>query len=97
MFKYLYIMISKVALLVVVFIGLILITVNIVNYEQKPQEKVVEYRYIPRTLEEEQAEPVYVSDIFKTMFSQQSPWIFSVQDIDRKKQEAVNKFFISQY
>ena len=90
-------MISKVALLIIVFIGIILITINIVNYEHKCPSKTVEYRYIPRTLEEDEAEPVYVSDIFKTMFSQQSPWIFSVQDIDRKKQESVNKFFISQY
>jgi hypothetical protein len=90
-------MISKIALMIIVFIGILLITINIVNHEHKCPTKTVEYRYIPRTLEEEQAEPVYVSDIFKTMFSQQSPWIFSIQNFDRKKQEAVNKFFISQY
>ena len=90
-------MISKVAILVIVFMGLALILVNVVQHEQKCPTKTVEYRYIPRTLEEEEAEPVYVSDIFKTMFSQQSPWIFSIQNLDRKKEEAVNKFFISQY
>lgn len=89
-------MISKVSILIMIFIGLILIIVNMVQDNQKCPAKEIEYRYIPRTLEEEEAEPVYVSDIFKTMFSQQSPWIFSIQNMDRKKQEAVNKFFISQ-
>lgn len=90
-------MISKMGILVVIFIGILLITINIVNNRKKCEKPKVEYRYIPRTFDEEQAEPVYVSDIFKTMFSQQSPWIFSVQDYDNKKQEAVNKFFINQY
>jgi len=72
-------------------------TINIVKHDYKCPEKVVEYRYIPRTFEEEQLEPVYASDIFKTMFAQQSPWIFTVQNYDRDKQERVNRFFISQY
>ena len=90
-------MISKVAILIIIFIGFMLMIINVVQHEQKCPEKTIEYRYIPKTLEEEQADPAYVSDIFKTMFSQQSPWIFSIQNFDRKKQEAVNKFFISQY
>lgn len=90
-------MISKAALLIIIFIGIWLITINLVYDSQSPPKPKIEYRYIPRTLEEEQLEPVFVSDIFKTMFSQQSPWIFSVKNLDRKKQESVNKFFISQY
>jgi hypothetical protein len=90
-------MISKAALLIIIFIGIWLITINIIKDSQSCPEPKIEYRYIPRTLAEEQAEPVYVSDIFKTMFSQQSPWIFSVNNMDRQKQESVNKFFISQY
>ena len=64
--------------------------------EQTCKEKVIEYRYLPRTFEEEQSQPVYVSDIFKTMFSNQSPWLFSIQNNDKKKTEEMNKFFISQ-
>ena len=90
-------MISKVALLIIIFIGILLITINLIYDSQSIPKPKIEYRYLPRTLEEEQMEPVYVSDIFKTMFSQQSPWIFSVKNLDRKKQESVNKFFISQY
>lgn len=90
-------MIQKTGLLIILFIGILLVTINIVKNIKQPEKKVIEYRYIPRTFEEENAEPVYVSDVFKTMFSQQSPWIFSVQNYDNKKQEEVNKFFISQY
>lgn len=35
--------------------------------------KTVEYRYIPRTLQEEQKDPVKVSDIFKSMFENREP------------------------
>ncbi len=90
-------MISKYALLIIIFFGILLMTISIIKHENKCPANTIIYRYIPRTLEEEEAEPVYVSDIYKTMFSQQSPWIFSIQDMDRKKQESVNKFFISQY
>ena len=88
----------KSVILVIIFIGIILIAIEVVRIQvglvdQKPQ---IEYRYIPRTFEEEQKEPVYVSEIFETMFSQPSPWIISIRDFDRKKQEKVNSYFISQ-
>ena len=57
---------------------------------------IVEYKYIPRTFEEEMEQPVYVSQIFETMFSQPSPWLLSIRNYDRRKQEAVNAYFISQ-
>jgi|SaaInlStandDraft_4_1057021.scaffolds.fasta_scaffold172980_1 hypothetical protein len=88
---------SKFIILAVLFAGLILITISLTrNSTQCPKAKIV-YRYIPKTFEEEQAEPVYVSDIFKTMFSQKSPWIRSVESLDLKKTESVNKYFASQY
>lgn len=90
-------MISKLALLVIIFIGLILITINLTKQFINPQQPEIIYRYIPQTLEEQEAEPMYVSDIFKTMFSQQSPWIFSVQNLDVKRTEEMNKYFVSQY
>ncbi len=90
-------MISKVALLILVFIGILFITINIVKTEQIYPKQQIIYRYIPRTFDEEQEDPAYVSDIFKVMFSQQSPWVYSVSNIDRRKQEEINKFFINQY
>ena len=78
-------------------IGIILIIIyyfsnNIIgNYE--PQ---IIYKYIPRTLEEEETQPIYVSQIFKTMFTQPSVWINSIEDDYFRKQEDINKYFISQ-
>jgi len=60
------------------------------------EKEHIVYRYIPRSLKEEEEEPVYVSEIFKKMFSEQSPWISSSQDLDVRKVEALNKYFISQ-
>jgi len=87
----------KFEILTIVFIGIILMTISIVQSTYKCPEKQVIYKYVPKTFEEEQDNPTYVSDIFVTMFSQQSPWVYSVQNFDRKKQEDINKFFISQY
>ena len=61
------------------------------NVEQK-----VVYRYIPRTLEEEMETPIYISEIFKTMFSQPSTWIDSTDDDAIRRKENMNKYFISQ-
>ena len=60
-----------------------------------PTEKIV-YKYIPKTFEEEQDEPVYVSDIFKTMFTQPSPWIIAVNEHKEAKEANINNFFVSQ-
>jgi hypothetical protein len=90
-------MISKVALLILVFIAILLITINVIKSDQIcPQQQIV-YRYIPRTFEEEQEDPAYVSDIFKVMFSQQSPWVYSISNIDRAKQASIRDFFVNQY
>ena len=84
-------------MLIIIFLGILSITVSVVKTNQNcPGEKII-YRYIPRTFEEEQSEPVYVSDIFGAMFKQDSPWIRSMNDVDTRKHEAINKYFISQY
>jgi hypothetical protein len=54
------------------------------------------YKYIPRTLEEEEESPVYVSQIFKAMFEQPSVWINSIKDDYMKHDEVLNKYYISQ-
>ena len=73
-------MTSKFIMLILIFIGVLFITISMVQSSaQCPEPKII-YRYLPRTFEEVSNEPVYVSDIFKTMFTQQSPWIRSVQN-----------------
>lgn len=73
----------KSIILLIIFIGILFVTIETVKIyvaSLKEQPKV-EYRYIPRTFDEEQLEPVYVSEIFSNLFSQSSPWIMSVRRI----------------
>jgi hypothetical protein len=64
------------------------------KYNLLPKE-IIEYRYLPRSPKEEMDEPVFPSDIFSTMFSQPDPWILTLNDLDTRKREDINKFFIS--
>ena len=73
---------------ILLVIAIIFIAIGITRAEQlsKPQKETI--RYIPRTLEEEQKEPVKVEKLFKTMFEQQTPWIGSFNNyniVDRRK------------
>lgn len=83
-------------LILFMFIGILFITINLVKTENQCPENKIIYRYIPRTLDEEQDSPAHVTDIFSTMFSQPSPWINSVDSMMLRKRENVNQFFISQ-
>ena len=85
--------------LLFLMIGIILLIVYfITNNElsQRCDNKTI-YKYLPRTLKEEEETPVFVSDIFKTMFQQPSVWINSIKDDYYSNSEVVNKnIFISQ-
>ena len=39
----------------------------------------IEYRFVPRTFQEEQENPAMVSDIFGGLFTNQEPWIHAGQ------------------
>ncbi len=58
--------------------------------------KKIVYKYLPRSLEEEQESPVFVSQVFKAMFEQPSVWINSIKDDYVRKNEVLNKYYISQ-
>ena len=82
-------------LLLILGIVLIVIYININSQISQVQEKIV-YKYIPQSLTEEEESPVYVSEIFKTMFSQPSTWIDSIDADAIRRQEGLNNYFISQ-
>ncbi len=94
--------ITIIILLLLLFIGTIFIVINITKIKTQRQTQLsqtspkVIYKYIPRTFEEEQEDPIPVSDVFETLFSQPSPWIASVRTFDRKKQEKINNYFVNQ-
>lgn len=84
-------------LIILLFIGIMFVVIDLVKTEKEcPQNKII-YRYIPRTLDEELDSPAYVTDIFRTMFSQPSPWINDIDNMMLRKREDINQFFISQF
>ena len=86
------------SIILIFMIGLTLIVLGIAKNNLMPNKRYdkVIYRYIPRTFEEEQRDPPLVSDIFETMFSQPDPWVTSMRYYDVRKQENVNRYFITQ-
>ena len=86
----------KLIFIVILFIGIMFMTINIVKDSHKCQKKEIIYRYIPRTFDEEQEDPVYVSDVMKTLFSLKSPWIYNVADIEIHKQASIRDFIANQ-
>jgi len=82
--------------IITLIIGIILLVIYyILNREEGFKQNIV-YKYIPRTLKEDEESPIFVSEIFKTMFTQPSVWIDSINiDQDRMK-DKIDKFYISQ-
>ena len=83
-------------ILMLFILGITLITASVSKSigESNPifkKEKII-YRYIPRSLVEEQEDPVFVSEIFGTMFSQSSTWLKGMNDLDTRKKEASNLY-----
>lgn len=89
-------MISKAVLLLFLICGIILIVIEVTRVDREcPKQKII-YRYVPRTFNEEQNEPVYPSQIFQSMFTQPTAWIRGIYDYDLRRREVTNKFFVSQ-
>lgn len=83
--------------LISIIIGFLLIYINQYyryKFDKLPEERI-EYRYLPRTAKEQLDDPIFPSDIFETMFSQPDPWILSMNDLDTRRRENLNKYFIS--
>jgi hypothetical protein len=84
-------------LILILFVGIVFVVVDLVKTEKKcPQNQVI-YRFIPRTLDEELEAPAFATDVFRTMFTQPSPWIKSMDNMMLAKREDINQFFISQF
>jgi hypothetical protein len=84
--------------ILIFIVSVILLTVYFMSkaeISEKCDQKIV-YKYLPRTLEEEETEPVYVTQIFKTMFTQPSVWIDSTYQDTIRRTEQINKYFITQ-
>lgn len=82
--------------LIILILGIILLGVYyLIQIDKNDKNKII-YKYIPKTLAEDEESPIYVSEIFKTMFSQPSVWIDSINENSIRKNENINKYYISQ-
>lgn len=88
----------KAIILIIIFIGILFVTIEVVRVQAglNKADPKIEYRYIPRTFQDEMDNQVYPSEIFEAMFSAASPWLLSIQKYDEKKQERINQYFVSQ-
>ncbi len=85
-------------MIIIFIIGIVLLTIYFMTKSEisKCDTKII-YKYLPRTLEEEETEPIFVSEIFSPMFTQPSVWIDSIYEDDKRKTQLLNKYFISQF
>lgn len=86
----------KLIWLTLLFFGILLIAVELVGDKHRRAERKVVYRYVPRTFSELQDNPVPVTQIFHKMFTNPSPWVAGLNEYDRRQQQKINDFFVSQ-
>jgi len=85
----------KYLLMFAIILGIVFVTINLTTiYKSCPKQKIV-YRYIPRSFEEEQEEPIPPSEIFFDLFNKPSPWISGFA-LTKYSKNDINKYFITQ-
>ena len=85
-------------MIIIFIIGIVFLTIYFMaKSEVSKCDKKIVYKYLPRTLEEEETEPIFASQIFAPMFTQPSVWIDSIFEDDKRKTTLLNKYFISQF
>ena len=78
------------SLMTLIFIFAIFLIVLDIGRSLKscPKQEVI-YKYIPRTFNQEQNDPVFPSTVFKDMFDKSSPWVnsFTGPSIDNNQND----------
>lgn len=80
-------------IVILTFLGIIAIAIGYVNQIKKCPPPKVEYRYVPRTFQQDQDNPVKISELFNVMFTEPTPWIRS---FNNDKNNETNRYYISQ-
>ena len=87
----------KSVIVLLCFIGIVAIIIGYINQIKQCPPPRIEYRYIPRTFEDEQNDPVKVSKLFNNMFEEPSPWLAGYRmGYIRPNIYKINRFNISQ-
>ena len=82
--------------IITLIIGIILLVIYYILDKEEGSKQNVIYKYIPRTLKEDEESPIFVSEIFKSMFTQPSVWIDSINSDQDRAKDKIDKFYISQ-
>lgn len=86
----------KSIVLLLLFFGILGITIGYVNQTKSCPPPKIEYRYIPRTFEQSQNDPVKISELFNAMFTEPTPWIQDIGQPTDASGSEINRYFISQ-
>lgn len=81
--------------MIVITIAILLMINAVLKVKYNKKVKYV-YRYIPKKYLDQQYEDNYANDIFRSLFTTNTPWIDSIHYRDENKMETVNKYFVSQ-
>ena len=85
--------------LFLLFLGFSALAIGYANQIQAKPKTVVEYRYVPRTFEEEQNDPPLMTDVFRTMFDGQQPYMYGIgpEPIPKIDKSKVYQYNVAQY
>ncbi len=87
----------KAVIILLAFVGIVGLIIGYINQLKQCPPPKIEYRYIPRTFEEDQNDPAKVSQLFRNMFELSSPWVSGTRlGTIRPSVMNLNKFNISQ-
>lgn len=87
----------KAFVLLLLFAGFMMLVIGYINQLQKCPPPQIEYRYVPRTFEQEQDNPVKVSQLYSQMFEEPSTWVAGFKFAGNpSRNRAINRYFISQ-
>jgi len=87
----------KSIIVLLLFVGVIFLVIGYINQIKQCPPAKVEYRYIPRSFEDEQNDPVKPSHLFRNMFENPSPWLAGYRlGYIRPNIYQINRFNISQ-
>jgi len=87
----------KSIIVLLTFIGIVAVIIGYINQIQQCPPPKVEYRYIPRTFDDEQSDPVKVSKLFRNMFEEPTTWLAGHRmGYIRPNIFKINRFNISQ-
>ena len=79
-------------ILILFIIALVFIIIDTTKMYYKCPKNVIEYRYIPRSFNDEQDNPVPIKSIFGKMFDNPSPWVNSFTSADEVVSNRNNNF-----